>query len=100
MRRQDQMAYRGVQRRKHFRIGEHIGSGEPVEQSRLSGVGIADKPDSGQRHPLALPALHGAAGSYTLKVVLNLAKAPEYLAAIRLELSFTWSPGPNASAQS
>ena len=62
--RQPHPAQRRIERGKQHVLGEHAGAGQPVEQGRLAGVGVADDRDDRERHLLALGAVQVARAAH------------------------------------
>jgi hypothetical protein len=64
--RQPHPAQRRIERREQHVLGGHAGAGQPVEQGRLAGIGVADQRDDRQRHLLALGAVQRPRAAHRL----------------------------------
>ena len=54
------LAHGGIERLEHLVAGDHASAGEPIEERRLAGVGVADDRHHGIRHALAAGAVQRA----------------------------------------
>ena len=94
---QGQLAGPGVEGDEQPVLGRHPGVGQPVEEGRLAGVGVADQGQlamaaASTRPPLDLPGpLHLA------QVVLQPVHAADQPPAVHLELGLTGPPGADAT---
>ncbi|OIQ67818.1 hypothetical protein GALL_506010 [mine drainage metagenome] len=66
-----------------------VGAGQPVEQRRLSGIGVADQRHHTVRHPLPTGAMQTPCRLDLLEFVLKARDALADQAAIGLDLGFT-----------
>ncbi len=63
---------RRVERGEQHVLGQHPCPGQPVEQCRLAGIGVADDGDHRERHLLALGAVQVAGAPHRLQLALQL----------------------------
>ena len=98
-RRQRDVPHRGIERRKHARVGRHLGAREPVEERRFAGVRVADQRDGGERNRLPLPALRAAAAANALQIVAQFLDAAVDSAAVGFQLRFARTARSDSSTQ-
>ncbi len=73
--------------------------GQPVEQRRLAGVGVADQRHGRERHPPARRALQAAGAPHLLQLALQLADAARRSGGGRFDLGFAGTAhDPEAAA--
>ena len=90
--RQADLAHRRVERREHLVLGQHAGAGDPVEQRRLAGVGVADDRDDRIGHAGAALAVQIARAHDVLPAPSSAASMRSWM---RRRSSSSWlSPGP------
>jgi hypothetical protein len=89
----------GVESSEHAGRFEHAGLGEGIEEGALTGVGIADEGDHGDRDCLAALPLLMADAADGVELGLDVVDPKVDLAAIGLELSFARAPGSDAAAK-
>ena len=98
-RRQRQQADGRIERGEHLGVGEHARPGQPIEERRFAGVGVADQRQNGQRNGRALAAMQGAAGAHAFELFIYFLDAPRDSAAVGFELRFTRASGSDTAAQ-
>ena len=86
--RQPDPAQRRIERGKQHVFGQHAGAGQPVEQRRFAGIGVADDGDDRERHLLALGAVQVAGAAHRLQLALQLDDLVLQDAAVGLDLRF------------
>ena len=86
--RQPHAAQRRVERGEQHVLGQHAGAGQPVEQRRLAGIGVADQRDDRKRHLLALGAVQVAGAAHLLQLALQLDDLVLQHAPVGLDLGF------------
>ncbi len=94
-----QLAHRGIERGKEARVGHDARAGEPVEERRFAGVGVAHHRERGQRHFKALAPLRGAARLHGVQFLRELLDAVGDFAAVGFELGFAGAAGADAAAE-
>src|SRR5260221_1892194 len=85
--RQADAAHRRIERREEQILGDHGRVGQPVEQRRLAGIGVADQRDHRIGHALARGAMEGARPLGAFELVLELGDALADQPAVDLELA-------------
>ena len=86
--RQAHAPQRRIERGKQHVLGQHAGTGQPVEQRRLAGIGVADERDDRKRHLLALGAVQVAGAAHRLQFALQLDDLVLQRAPVGLDLGF------------
>ena len=66
---QRDLAHRRVESREQQVLGHHVGVGEPVEQGRLAGIGVADQGDHRPGRALAAGAVQRAGAGDLLELL-------------------------------
>ena len=81
-------AHGRIERREQH-VGRHdFGAGQPIEQGRLAGVGVADQRDDRIGHGAAARSLQGAPALDGLEIPLDADDALADQAAVGLDLGF------------
>ena len=79
-------AHRGIERGEQHVRRRHLGAGQPIEQGRLPGVGIADQRDDRIWHIASVRPLQGAPALDSLELPLDANDALADEATIGLDL--------------
>jgi hypothetical protein len=87
-----------VERREELVLDQHLRLGEPVEQRRLAGVGVADQRDGRDRRPLAAGRLGATDALVVPEVGLELADPAHDALAVDLELGLARATTTDAGA--
>jgi hypothetical protein len=93
-----QAPHGGVEGGEEAVLHQDPGSGEPVEQARLPGVGIAHQGGGGQPGAPAPLALRGPGGAQPLDLALQHRDTTLHPATVALQLGLTRSPGADAAS--
>ena len=72
-------------------LGKNAGSGQPVEQGRLAGIGVADEGHRRIRHILALGPMKPPGSTDLLQLTAQLGHFLVEQATVGLDLGFTWT---------
>ena len=96
--RQAQRAQGWIQRRKQHVGRLHVGAGEPVEQRRLAGVGVADQCHHPVRDPLPAGTMQPPRRLHLLQFVFQPRDAVADQAAVGLDLGFAGAAHESESA--
>ena len=97
--RQFELARGGVQRGKQLVLGKDARIGQPIEQSRLARVGIADDGDLG-KSALITGGTHGATSAIErFQLLLQRTDAALNVAAVAFQLRFAGAARTDAAAQ-
>jgi hypothetical protein len=67
-----EFAHRRIERREQQVLRHDVGAGEPVEQRRLAGIGVADQSDHRPRRTLPPRTMQGASPRYLLQLPAQL----------------------------
>ena len=65
------MPHGRIERGEHLGVGQNAGSGQPVEQRRFAGVGVAHQRERRERDRLPLLPLRGAPAAHALQAPLD-----------------------------
>src|ERR1700751_1224221 len=84
--RQVKRAQGRIERGEQHVRGLNLGAGQPVEQRRFAGVGVADKRHDTIRYPLAAGAMQPPCRLNLLELLLEPRDAIANQAAVRLDL--------------
>ncbi len=87
-RRQAEQAHGRIERREQLVARRHLGAGDPVEQGRLAGVGVADQGDHRIGHPPARAAMQATGALDGLELALDPPDALVDPAPVELDLAF------------
>ena len=97
--RQLQHPQRRVQGGEQHVLGDHLGLGQPVEQGRFAGVGVAHQSNGRVRMPLAGHALQGPGTAHLVQFQLQLADLVGDQPPVGLDLRLAWAAHhPEAAA--
>ena len=99
LRRQHDVPHRRIERGEHFRVRQNARSGQPVEQRRFSGVGVAHQRQGRQRHRLPLLPLRGAAAAHALQAPLDGLNALVNPPPVGFEFGFAGTARADSAAQ-
>ncbi len=91
-----QAPHPGIEGGEQAVLDEHPGAGEPVQQRRLAGVGVAHQRHGAVAGPGPGLALRAPGGPQLAQLGLELRHAPDQAPAVDLELGLARAPGADA----
>ncbi len=86
---QRELSHGGIERGEQLILCRHPCPGQPIEQRRLAGIGVADQGDHRIRHPAARGAMQPACAFDRFKLAFDARDALVDAPAIELDLAFT-----------